>query len=81
MTVVDFILFQELTEMQEQISYTNVVLTMDNNRDLDLDGLIVEVKSQYEDIAAKSKAEAEVTYARQVRDQKSVCYCRKILIE
>ncbi|XP_077154144.1 keratin, type II cytoskeletal cochleal-like isoform X1 [Ranitomeya variabilis] len=61
---------EELTEMQEQISETNVVLTMDNNRDLDLDGLIAEVKSQYEDIAAKSKAEVEDTYAKQYQQLK-----------
>ncbi|XP_072261688.1 keratin, type II cytoskeletal 7-like [Pyxicephalus adspersus] len=52
----------ELRELQAQISDTSVVLSMDNNRALDLDGIIAEVKSQYEEIAAKSRAEAESTY-------------------
>lgn len=55
--------------MQEQISNTNVILTMDNNRDLDLDGVIAEAKAQYEEIASKSRVEAEANYARQVSDQ------------
>ncbi|NXM07175.1 K2C75 protein, partial [Tyrannus savana] len=35
---------------------------MDNNRSLDLDGIIAEVKAQYEDIANRSRAEAEAWY-------------------
>ncbi|KAM3934868.1 keratin, type II cytoskeletal cochleal-like [Leptodactylus fuscus] len=61
---------EEVAEMQEHISNTNVVLSMDNNRHLDFDELIAEVKSQYEDIAARSKAEAEATYARQYQQLK-----------
>ncbi|XP_030054073.1 keratin, type II cytoskeletal cochleal [Microcaecilia unicolor] len=49
----------ELQEVHGQLSDTSVILSMDNNRDLDLSGLIAEVKAQYEDIAARSKAEAE----------------------
>ena len=45
--------------MQTHVSDTSVVLSMDNNRSLDLDSIIAEVKAQYEDIAQKSKAEAE----------------------
>uniref|UniRef100_A0A8C6XBK4 IF rod domain-containing protein n=1 Tax=Naja naja TaxID=35670 RepID=A0A8C6XBK4_NAJNA len=45
-----------------QISDTNVVLQMDNNRDLDLKSIIAEVKAQYEDIANRSRAEAEAWY-------------------
>lgn len=52
----------ELAEMQAQISDTSVVLQMDNNRSLDLDGIIAEVKAQYEDIANKSRMEAESWY-------------------
>lgn len=61
---------EEVAEMQERISDTNVVLTMDNNRNLDWDGLIAEMKCQYEEIASKSKAEAEATYARQYQQLK-----------
>ncbi|NXX97201.1 K2C8 protein, partial [Centropus bengalensis] len=53
---------EELQEMQSQISDTSVVLSMDNNRSLDLDGIIAEVKAQYEDIANRSRAEAESMY-------------------
>ncbi|XP_029893234.1 keratin, type II cytoskeletal cochleal-like isoform X2 [Aquila chrysaetos chrysaetos] len=52
----------ELKELQAQISDTSVVLSMDNNRNLDLDGIIAEVKAQYEEIANRSRAEAESWY-------------------
>uniref|UniRef100_A0A8C3BVY9 IF rod domain-containing protein n=1 Tax=Cairina moschata TaxID=8855 RepID=A0A8C3BVY9_CAIMO len=52
----------ELSQMQSQISDTSVVLSMDNNRSLDLDSIIAEVKVQYEDIANRSRAEAESWY-------------------
>lgn len=39
---------------------------MDNNRDLDLSSIIAEVKSQYEDIANRSRAEAEAWYQTKV---------------
>ncbi|XP_011374165.1 keratin, type II cytoskeletal 1 [Pteropus vampyrus] len=62
---IDFLtaLYQaELSQMQTHISETNVVLSMDNNRNLDLDSIIAEVKAQYEEIAQRSKAEAEALY-------------------
>ncbi|KAF1409676.1 Keratin, type II cytoskeletal cochleal, partial [Spheniscus humboldti] len=52
----------ELHELQAQISDTSVVLSMDNSRNLDLDGIIAEVKAQYEEIANRSRAEAESWY-------------------
>ncbi|XP_055483089.1 keratin, type II cytoskeletal 7 [Psammomys obesus] len=52
----------ELAELQSQISDTSVVLSMDNNRSLDLDSIIAEVKAQYEDMANRSRAEAEAWY-------------------
>ncbi|XP_006870193.1 PREDICTED: keratin, type II cytoskeletal 7 [Chrysochloris asiatica] len=52
----------ELAELQAQISDTSVVLSMDNNRSLDLDGIIAEVKAQYQDMANRSRAEAEAQY-------------------
>uniref|UniRef100_A0A452SCE4 IF rod domain-containing protein n=1 Tax=Ursus americanus TaxID=9643 RepID=A0A452SCE4_URSAM len=52
----------ELAQMQTHISDTSVVLSMDNNRNLDLDSIIAEVKAQYEEIAQRSRAEAESWY-------------------
>lgn len=60
---------QELAQLQAQISETSVVLSMDNNRKLDLDSIISEVKAQYEDIANRSRAEAESWYQTKVRAQ------------
>ncbi|XP_036886825.1 keratin, type II cytoskeletal 75 [Sturnira hondurensis] len=53
---------EELSQMQTQVSDTSVVLSMDNNRSLDLNSIIAEVKAQYEDIANRSRAEAESWY-------------------
>ena len=44
----------------------SVVLSMDNNRSLDLDSIIAEVKAQYEEIANRSRAEAEACYQTKV---------------
>uniref|UniRef100_A0A4X1WBL3 IF rod domain-containing protein n=1 Tax=Sus scrofa TaxID=9823 RepID=A0A4X1WBL3_PIG len=52
----------EIAQIQSHISDTSVILSMDNNRDLDLDSIIAEVRAQYEDISLKSKAEAEALY-------------------
>ncbi|NWU73540.1 K2C75 protein, partial [Pterocles burchelli] len=52
----------ELSQMQKTVSDTSVVLTMDNNRNLDLDSIIAEVKAQYEEIANRSRLEAESWY-------------------
>ncbi|KAF6119400.1 keratin 8 [Phyllostomus discolor] len=58
---------EEIRELQSQISDTSVVLSMDNSRSLDLDGIIAEVKAQYEDIANRSRAEAEALYQIKVK--------------
>lgn len=55
-----------MRELQAQISDTSVVLQMDNNRNLDLDSIIAEVKAQYEEIANKSRLEAESWYQTKV---------------
>lgn len=53
---------QEIAQMQSHVSDTSVILSMDNNRELDLDSIIDEVRVQYEEITHKSKAEAECLY-------------------
>ncbi|NP_001091183.1 keratin 62 [Xenopus laevis] len=58
----------ERGELQAQISDTSVVLSMDNNRALDLESIISEVKAQYEDIAKKSRAEADAVYQGKVQE-------------
>ncbi|XP_049739171.1 keratin, type II cytoskeletal 71 isoform X2 [Elephas maximus indicus] len=52
----------EITQIQSHISDMSVILSMDNNRNLNLDSIIDEIRSQYEEIALKSKAEAEALY-------------------
>ena len=44
----------------------SVVVSMDNNRHLDMDSIIEEVRRQYEQIAQSSRAEAEAWYQSQV---------------
>lgn len=57
---------QELYELQSQIKDTSVVVEMNNSRNLDLDGIVAEVKSQYECIANASRKDAEEWYQTKV---------------
>uniref|UniRef100_A0A8C4S069 Keratin, type II cytoskeletal 8-like n=1 Tax=Erpetoichthys calabaricus TaxID=27687 RepID=A0A8C4S069_ERPCA len=52
----------ELHELQNQVKDTSVIVEMDNSRNLDLDSIVAEVRAQYEDIANRSRAEAETWY-------------------
>lgn len=49
----------ELCELQDSVKDTSVVVQMDNSRALNMDKVVAEVKAQYEDIAARSREEAE----------------------
>ncbi|XP_051624830.1 keratin, type II cytoskeletal 6B-like isoform X3 [Manacus candei] len=53
---------EELAQMQTISRDLSVVVSMDNNRHLDLDSIIEEVRRQYEQIAQSSRAEAEAWY-------------------
>ncbi|XP_066063405.1 keratin, type II cytoskeletal 3-like isoform X4 [Chamaea fasciata] len=53
---------EELSQMQTISRDLSVVVSMDNNRHLDLDSIIEEVRRQYEQIAQSSRAEAEAWY-------------------
>lgn len=48
---------------------TSVVVSMDNSSHFNLEGIIDEVRNQYEEIARSSRAEAESWYHSQVRNQ------------
>ena len=61
-----FVLLQELRELQSQIKDTSVIVEMDNSRNLDMDSIVAEVKAQYEDIANRTRAEAETWYKTKV---------------
>ncbi|XP_011473884.1 intermediate filament protein ON3 [Oryzias latipes] len=58
----------ELHELQSQIKDTSVIVEMDNSRHLDMDSIVAEVRAQYEDIAARSKAEAESWYQQKYQE-------------
>ncbi|XP_044534466.1 keratin, type II cytoskeletal 4 [Gracilinanus agilis] len=57
----------ELSQMQSHVSDTSVILSMDNNRTLDLNSIINEIQLQYEDIIQKSKVEAQCLYQNKVQ--------------
>merc|ERR1719309_368099 len=58
----------ELRELQGQIKDTSVIVEMDNSRNLDMDSIVAEVRAQYEDIANKSRAEAETWYKQKYEE-------------
>lgn len=58
---------QEICLLRSRISETSVVVKMDNSRALDAGSIIAEIKAQYDDIASRSKAEAEAWYRCRVR--------------
>merc|ERR1739838_151269 len=58
----------ELRELQSQIKDTSVIVEMDNSRNLDMDSIVAEVRAQYEDIANRSKADAEQWYKTKVEE-------------
>ncbi|XP_036157373.1 keratin, type II cuticular Hb2 [Myotis myotis] len=53
---------EEICLLQSQISETSVIVKMDNSRVLDVDSIIADIKAQYDEIASRSKAEAEAWY-------------------
>ncbi|XP_006870062.1 PREDICTED: keratin, type II cytoskeletal 74 [Chrysochloris asiatica] len=58
----------EIAQIRTHVSDTSVILSMDNNRDLDLDSIINEVRTHYEEIALKSKSEAEALYQTKIQE-------------
>lgn len=62
---------QELRELQSQIKDTSVIVEMDNSRTLDMDALVAEVRAQYQEIADRNRAEAELWYKTKVRENQT----------
>ncbi|XP_009926171.2 keratin, type II cytoskeletal 75 [Haliaeetus albicilla] len=58
----------ELSQLQTVVGNTNVVLSMDNHRELNMDGIIEEVRQEYETIAQRSKAEVDAMYQGRYQD-------------
>ena len=54
-------------QLEAQIRDTSLYIEVDTRRNLDIGGLIADVRAQYETIAAKSKAEAEEFYREKVQ--------------
>ena len=61
----------ELRELQGQIKDTSVIVEMDNSRNLDMDSIVAEVKAQYEEIANRSRADAESWYQQKYQEMQS----------
>ncbi|KAG7472000.1 hypothetical protein MATL_G00103840 [Megalops atlanticus] len=62
---------EELRELQAQIKDTSVIVEMDNSRNLDMDSIVAEVRAQYEDIANRSRAEAETWYKQKYEEMQT----------
>ncbi|XP_025915056.1 keratin, type II cytoskeletal 75-like, partial [Apteryx rowi] len=58
----------ELSQLQTVVGNTDVILSMDNHRELNMDGIIEEVRREYEGIAQKSKAEVDDMYQGRYQD-------------
>uniref|UniRef100_A0A8D0BRF2 IF rod domain-containing protein n=1 Tax=Salvator merianae TaxID=96440 RepID=A0A8D0BRF2_SALMN len=56
---------QEIAQLQTIGQDTSVVVSMDNNTYFDLEGIIEEVRREYEEIARTSRTEAETWYRTQ----------------
>ena len=57
---------QELQVLHAHISGTSVIVKVDNSRDLNVDCIVAEIKAQYDDMASRSRAEAESWYPSKV---------------
>lgn len=71
--------YQELRELHAGIKDTSVVVQMDNSRSLNMESIVAEVKAQYEEVAARSREEAEAWYKSRVSRGESYCYMLMLL--
>ncbi|XP_074836106.1 keratin, type II cytoskeletal cochleal-like [Carettochelys insculpta] len=61
---------EEIACLRASILDTSVIVQMDNSRGLNMDDIIADVKAQYEDIANRSRAEAESWYQSKYEELK-----------
>ncbi|NXI65474.1 K2C71 protein, partial [Anseranas semipalmata] len=62
----------ELSQLQAVAGSTNIILSVDNNREPNMDGIIEEIRQEYERIAQKSKAEVDALYRGRCQDLQNV---------
>uniref|UniRef100_A0A8C2QG75 IF rod domain-containing protein n=1 Tax=Cricetulus griseus TaxID=10029 RepID=A0A8C2QG75_CRIGR len=62
---------EEIRILHAHISDTSVIVKMDNSRDLNMDCIVAEIKAQYDDIATRSRAEAESWYRTKCEEMKA----------
>ncbi|XP_058717061.1 keratin, type II cytoskeletal 8-like [Poecile atricapillus] len=58
----------ELSQLQTVVGNTDIILSMDNHRDLNMEGIIEEVRQEYEGMAHRSTAEVDAMYQRRYQD-------------
>ncbi|KAI4586823.1 hypothetical protein MJG53_004610 [Ovis ammon polii x Ovis aries] len=62
---------EELRVIQAHISDTSVIVKMDNSRYLNMDSIVAEIKAHYDEIASRSRAEAESWYRSKYEEIKA----------
>uniref|UniRef100_A0A8D1U7K6 IF rod domain-containing protein n=1 Tax=Sus scrofa TaxID=9823 RepID=A0A8D1U7K6_PIG len=62
---------EEIRVLQAHISDTSVIVKLDNSRDLNMDNIVAEIKAHYDDIASRSRAEAESWYRSKCEEIKA----------
>ncbi|XP_043939767.1 keratin, type II cytoskeletal 8-like [Protopterus annectens] len=59
---------EQLRELQNDINDVSVIVEVDNRRNLDLDGIVADVTSQYEAMLAKSRDEVEACHKAKITE-------------
>ncbi|NXD31448.1 K2C75 protein, partial [Spelaeornis formosus] len=58
----------EMSQLQTVVGNTDVILSMDNHRDLNMDAIIEEVRQEHEGMAHRSTAEVDAMYRGRYQD-------------
>ncbi|XP_012781763.2 keratin, type II cuticular Hb5 [Ochotona princeps] len=62
---------EEIFLLHSHISDTSVVVKMDNSREFNMDAVVADIKAQYDEIARRSRAEAESWYQTKCEEMKA----------